>query len=357
MTQYKSFKVGGKDGIFDIATGRDVIIGRTKEGDIPLISHQHDNNGITKYIERLDDRKLFNYRNTIALADRGVFYATVQKEDFHIGTRVKALTFKSGDKSENIRLFFAASINKLQVLFDEYLSNATDKLPELSIMLPVNASGKIDYYYMESAIQKIKDDSKTNITSYLKMRGLNGSELDLDEEEAYRRLITEKVTYKNFKLGLGENRLFDISNSKKKFNANTIKFNGKHPYVARSSSNNGIRGYITQDERYLNAGKTISFGQDTATIFYQEKPYFTGDKIKIMTFIERELNSELACYLITVMRKAFKEFAWGQSSFNVNILKNIEIVLPITTDEEIDYDFMINLIRAHEKLAIANLTL
>lgn len=63
------------------------------------------------------------------------------------------------------------------------------------------------------------------------------------------------------------------------------------------------------------------FGQDTATIFYQEKPYFTGDKIKVMSYRDCELNPELACYLLTVMRKAFQNFAWGQSSFNENVLK------------------------------------
>ena len=30
-------------------------------------------------------------------------FATTQKENFHIGTRVKALTFKDGEKSEAVR--------------------------------------------------------------------------------------------------------------------------------------------------------------------------------------------------------------------------------------------------------------
>ena len=85
MKNYKSFKIGGKDGLFNISTGRDVIINRTEEGDIPLISHQHDNNGIAKYIKQLPNRTLFCYKDTLALADRGVFFATTQKENFHIG--------------------------------------------------------------------------------------------------------------------------------------------------------------------------------------------------------------------------------------------------------------------------------
>ena len=47
-------------------------------------------------------------------------------------------------------------------------------------------------------------------------------------------------------------------------------------------SNNGQKGFINEDESFLNDGNTISFGQDTATMYYQEFPYFTGDKIKIV---------------------------------------------------------------------------
>ena len=143
--------------LFNIATGRDVIIGRVLKGNIPLVSHQHTNNGITKRINKLQNRRLFNYKTTLPLADRGVFLATAQNEDFHIGTRVKALTFKDGDKGLKNRLFFVTSINKLQMLFTEYSSNATDNLPNLNIQLPIK-NKKPDYEKMNiliSAIQKI----------------------------------------------------------------------------------------------------------------------------------------------------------------------------------------------------------
>ena len=87
------------------------------------------------------------------------FFATTHKENFHIGTRVKALTFKDGEKSEAVRLFFVTAINKLQILFKEYLTNATDKLPELSIMLPVKDDGTIDYDYMEYVFLVYSNDN------------------------------------------------------------------------------------------------------------------------------------------------------------------------------------------------------
>ena len=149
----KAFKIGD---LFNVFTGKDIIIRDTKEGNIPLISHQHDNNGISKYIAPIEGRRIFSYKDTLSLADRGVFLATTQNLDFHIGTRVKALTFKDGERSESVRLFFVAAINKLQIMFSEYLTNATDSLPSLNIVLPVADDGTIDFNFMNTYISAIK---------------------------------------------------------------------------------------------------------------------------------------------------------------------------------------------------------
>lgn len=133
--------------------------------------------------------------------------------------------------------------------------------------------------------------------------------------------------------------MFTVSSSKKKFNANDVTFGGRYPYVVRTSDNNGIRGFINEDIKYLNDGKTISFGQDTATIFYQELPYFTGDKIKVLS-PKFKLDKRIAVYLLSCMRKSFSNFQWGVSSFNEAILKSIEIKVPIAKDGEIDFSFM-----------------
>lgn len=162
--KYESIRI---DKLFDIATGRDIIIGRTKEGDIPLISHQHDNNGISKHVSQITDRRLFNYETTIPLADRGVFLATTQAENFHIGTRVKALTFKNGKQSENVRLYFVTAINQLQVLFTEYLTNATNNLPNLQISVPVDDKGAIDYAFMETYINAVKKENIARLKEFI----------------------------------------------------------------------------------------------------------------------------------------------------------------------------------------------
>ncbi|MBH0291352.1 restriction endonuclease subunit S [Helicobacter pylori] len=160
---WQSFKLGD---LFEIYTGRDIIIGQTQQGNIPLVSHQHENNGITKTIKEIHNRTIFNYKQTIALADRGVFLATTQNKDFHIGTRVKALVFKNGEQDKKTRLFFTTCINKNQIMFLDYSSNATNKLPNLTILLPTNQHGKIDFHFMRTFINALMKQTIQGVVQY-----------------------------------------------------------------------------------------------------------------------------------------------------------------------------------------------
>jgi len=150
--------------------------------------------------------------------------------------------------------------------------------------------------------------------------------------------------------------LFEINSYKKRFDANKVKIleNGKFPYVVRMGSDNGQKGFINEDEIYLNEGNTISFGQDTATMFYQETPYFTGDKIKILKSKYADFSKKNAQFFISTMIRSFSSFSWGGSSFSVKIIGNQLISLP-TKNKKIDFEFMENSIAKLEAKRIVNL--
>ena len=130
---------------------------------------------------------------------------------------------------------------------------------------------------------------------------------------------------------------------------------GKWPYIVRMGTCNGQKGFINEDERHLNEGNTISFGQDTATIFYQETPYFTGDKIKVFKPKYEGFCKENAQFFIAAMIKAFGSFSWGASSFSVDIIRNQTLNLPITKNNVIDFYFMNAFIAELEAERIAEL--
>ena len=191
------------------------------------------------------------------------------------------------------------------------------------------------------------------------MGSINASEKSADggrppgKIEASLNEKLQAVKWGEYKLG----DLFDVASYTKRFDANkvVIKEKGEYPYIVRTSINNGQKGYIDEDHQYLNEGNTIAFGQDTATMFYQEKPYFTGDKIKVLKPKLDRFNKNNAQFFLVAMRKPFELFSWGTSSYNVEIIKKQRIVLPVR-DNKIDFDFMESFVAELEAQRVAELS-
>ena len=153
------------------------------------------------------------------------------------------------------------------------------------------------------------------------------------------------MQYKKYRTG----DVLDFNSSNGIFHACNVsiednKTESNHPYVVRTSQNNGIRGYISEDESKLNLANTISFAQDTAQMFYQSEPYFTGNKVKVVSVKGHALTKNIAIFLITCMNKAFSNFAWG-SSYDTKLLQNVMLSLPVKTKYTPDFDLLSELIR------------
>lgn len=161
-----------------------------------------------------------------------------------------------------------------------------------------------------------------------------------------------QVEWGKYRLG----DLFEINSYKRRFDANKVYVldKGKYPYIVRMSGNNGQKGYIVEDPEYLNDGNTISFGQDTATMYYQEQPYFTGDKIKVLKCKLNRFGRKNAHFFLTSMAQAFKGFSWGCSKFNVETIENQIIQLPVNNGK-IDFNFMESFIAELEEPRYAEL--
>ena len=327
-------------------------------GDIPFITAGEENRGIADYISNDLDR----YENPITIDMFGncFFHDGVFSGDDNI-------YFFINDKLSNHEKIFISTIisKKLKGLFSYDKQFRKPESLNLSVSLPAKEVEEPDWDYMQSLISELESERISELGNYLIASSLNDYELTEEEKKTlsakrtsgekgnWEDTDTDEVRFGEFVLG-GEDGLFDIYSPKKRFNANTVSFGGDYPYVARGATNNGIRGYITEDTKYLSPAKSLSFGQDTATVYYQPDSYFTGDKIKIMVLKDRDLTPELAEYFVASITKAFSNFAWGQNSFNENIIKSMKIQLPITPDGAPDFDYMERYIRAMEKIVIAD---
>ena len=331
----------------------------SENGRIPLISNSSTENGIMGF----SNLAPLNKGNSITCSDTTIGADTMfyQENDFIGYSHIQHLVpkFKPFNKAIASIIISACRVSTSKQYdygnkFNRVAMNNT------KIQLPTK-KGKIDYEFMESFIaeleaQRIAELEAQRIAeleAFLLASELKDYNLTNEEQKVLEDFENGKLNWKEFNIG----SLFDIDSYKKRFDANKVIISetGK-PYVVRTSLNNGIRGFINEDEEYLNDGNTISFGQDTATMFYQEQPYFTGDKIKIVKSKDKKFNKLNAQFFIATMTKSFSSFSWGSSSYNIKIIGNQQIQLPIHNNKP-NYEIMETFITAIQKLVIKDVVL
>ena len=324
----------------------DISQKRTKEFDLPLVNAKNGDNGIMYYGRSTDFESA---EMTIDIVNDGaVSTGNVYPQPQRTGVLYNAYLIKAKQNVSKVSLsFLSTAIQKSIKLKFGYENKAGwEKVKKEYISLP-SLDDNPAFSYMDSFITELQAERLQELQGYLQVTGLSNYTLTEEEQRAIEGLKStveqEMFTMQN---------IFRITTSAKKFNAKDLSFDGIYPYVARTEKDNGIRGYITEDKKYLNSENTISFGQDTATMFYQKNAYFTGDKIKIFSLKNKILNRSIALYLITRMKKSFSVFSWG-SMFNEEVLNKTEIYLPINNGQ-IDYSKMELIISAVQKLVIAD---
>ena len=167
--------------------------------------------------------------------------------------------------------------------------------------------------------------------------------------------MLENVEWGEFRLG----DLFEVKSSKKIYHANQIDkifdryVENSFPYIVRTTQNNGLRGYIVEDINFLNDKNTLSFAQDTFSVFYQKEKYFTGNKVKILEPKFKKQNEQIMQYLTASFQKSLNTFTWGFGS-TIETIIEIKIQLP-TKNNKIDFNFMEDFITKLENEKIQEL--
>ena len=292
------------------------------------------------------------------------WYAFYRQFKYKIVTHARVFSLKPKFlMPERVWLFFASTFHFLNKEFGYENMCSWAKIENKKIKLPIKY-WKIDFEFINKFIAELEAEHQAELEAehqaeleaYLETTWLKNYELTNDELKILTDFKEWNIEWQKFKIWW-EKWLFTVNSYKKRFDANKVTvLDYWMPYVVRTANNNWLRGYLDEDEKFLNEWNTISFGQDTATMFYQEMPYFTWDKIKIIKSKDNRFNKSNAHFFITSMAKAFSLFARWQSSFNVKIIENQDILLPIK-DNHPDYELMSIFISAVKKLIIKDVVL
>lgn len=220
----------------------------------------------------------------------------------------------------------------------------------------------IDWQYMQEHIAELERDRIAELDAYLVASGLDDYELT-DEDKEILSLSTESVSDE---AGAPED---DFGNGQvrfKKFALSTLftsstgdvdlqqkDINGKGEFFINSGmENNGIKGRTDRPARIFPANTiTVDFWGNA---FYRDFEYKMATHNHVFSLAGDVIRNRLVgMYIVGSLSRLPKLFSYDNMA-TWNKLKKIEVSLPVTSDGDINFDYMERYIRAIEKLAIAD---
>ena len=335
--QFKQFKIGE---LFDRAQLGDTNLKKTDltdNGEL-VVTSGNTNCGILGRTTR--KAKIFS-KNTITVDMFGLVY--YRDFSYKMVTHGRVMSLSSDIiKNREIGLYLAGSLSYLSKVFS-YNNMATwKKIKELNIMLPVTPAGEPDFEYMAMRIRELEAERIRELEAYLRVTGFDDTTLSASEAQA----LTQKVQWKKFKVGdvFNEAQLGD-TNLKKSDLTLTGDF-----VVTSGQTNSGVLGRTTREAKI--------FSENTLTIdmfgyaYYRDFPYKMVTHGRVMSLSSDIIkNREVGLFLATVLSRLTNVFSYNNMA-TWKKLKNMSIMLPVTVNGNIDFEYMQNYIRATEKRTI-----
>ncbi len=225
----------------------------------------------------------------------------------------------------------------------------------------------------ENEIQAvIKDFYSWKIENFIR----TGSNQGINESNLLQELSEQEIkcmeNYANNKVYLKEVRLgdfFDIHPTKcyRMTNDELLKNKGTVPFVANSSGGNGIGGWVNLEA--TEAGNIITFSDTTTSeaIFYQPYDFIGYPHVQGLYKKKNIWDENSLMFLVATFRKCASGRFDYTNKFNREIAMEMKVSLPIKSsvckegglseeskisEENIDFEFLKHLIKAHKKIAI-----
>ena len=331
---WKEFKIGGKNGLFEVTRPNARSAQTYSDGDMPYIASGCFNNGVCGYFEQ-KDKNDFDKGNciTVSPVDGYAFY---QKDDFlgRGGAGSSIIILRRDNLNEYVGKFICTIIRKACKEWTYSNMGNKDKLKDTIIKLPVNKNNEPDWKYMESYMKNIMQESEKNIEN---LQNINTSKMKINLSN-----------WKSFKIGfLFEPLKTGFIGSGKKIGSATKKPDKEHtiPLTCAKYGDNGIMYWGKKGDfiTHSNILAVIRDGAVATGMVYAEKDetgvYSHGYFIKLKNYdVSFEVNLYLSCILTKTI---YPKYTRDDTCIWERIQED-EILLPVSSNNEPNWEYMEN---------------
>jgi type I restriction enzyme M protein len=201
--------------------------------------------------------------------------------------------------------------------------------------------------YMETDYSLLtNEDFISNIKSFLAYKLLkqdSSFSISIEPEKPNIKFNLDISKWKYFRYDDGTNNsVFKIKKGKRLTKKD--QSDGDIPYVSSSSLNNGIDNYLGNGHTDDNCLSFACYGS-IGEVFYQDEKVWVSDNANVFYIRNKELNSYLGMFLITVLRLEQFRFSYGMTGKKER-LQSFYIKLPVEKNGQPDWIYMEDFIKS-----------
>lgn len=335
---------------------------------VPLLTAGVNNQGLARFAKREQCKTIL--KNVITISANGAnsgatFY---QNGEFSVLQDAYAIKLKSMDiPNAQCGIYLTACIRRVLVGNYNWVCKAGwERIKNLSIQLPITATGSIDWDFMTDYIRELERERIRELDAYLKAAGLDSYELNAEDKRVlalYREALEHKDEPEKCELQFGKfrlNELFDIETTwiygkNKQYQTRyNQKESGSVAVVSGVTVNNGINYYtkdnLNSDEIFKDCLTISTRGEYSGTVFYHDEEFALANNILVMPM--PGWSKEAKLYMMVVLKSL--PFGGYNGYPTKDKLSESCIELPINDTGDINFDFIKKYIKAIEKISIAN---
>lgn len=213
---------------------------------------------------------------------------------------------------------------------------------DFKISLPVTASGKIDFAFMDSFIRELEEERIRELAAYLKVSGLADSKLSASERKALDKFGA--ITWREYNVKC----LFGESTRGKRLKSDD-RIPGTLPFVTAGETEQGVSAFIGNNVEIFRKNTTTidMFGSAK----YRNCEYGADDHVAVVH--TEKLPNHAATFVTASCHKAAHTgaFDYGRN-FYAKDADALNIKLPALASGLPDYGYMETFMRAVQKLVV-----
>lgn len=303
-----------------------------KDGQTPYVSSTSLNNGIDGFIG--NDGGVRRFNDCLTLANSGsVGCAFYHQYTFVASDHVTKLKRDGLDKYAY--LFLLPIINRLSEKYSFNREINDERIKREKLLLPATDKGEIDFAFMSAFMKDVEHNILNTTLKVFKERlSVNkpemGGGVKLINAYKWQEFFIEDVA--------------TVNNGVRLTKADMQP--GSTPFVGASEANNGITMFTGSSNDSMDSNVLgVNYNGSIGYSFYHPYAALFSDDVKRVKWKDFQHNNTYTLLFLSsvICRQAIK-FAYGYK-FNTRRMARQKILLPVTQDNSLDWQYMENYMR------------